>query len=160
MHRPFRFLPEAKHRGGYAALSGPVFAKQNTVGFSGIDLLHHSRKAACMRPFVSALGLCIVERRLCFAFSRPGSDLLSRVLRRSTIGAGVFHGRVRNGNGWGNPAMTTRSAKGKTMRRHGFVSVCLALANLSCSACGLARVPKRPYGHVCHALHVVSRSWI
>ena len=56
----------------------------------------------------------------CFAFSRPGSALLSRVLRRSTIGAGVFHGRVRKGNGWGNPAMTTRSAKGKTMRRHGF----------------------------------------
>ena len=94
------------------------------------------------------------------AFSRPGSDLLSRVLRRSTIGAGVFHGRVRNGNGWGNPAMTTRSAKGKTMRMHGFVSVCWALANLSCSAYRLARVPKRGYGHVCHALHVVSRSWI
>ena len=60
----------------------------------------------------------------CFAFSRPGSALLSRVLRRSTIGAGVFHGRVRKGNGWGNPAMTTRSAKGKTHARHGF---CLPL---------------------------------
>lgn len=46
------------------------------------------------------------------ALSRPGSDLLSRVLRRSTIGAGAFHGRVRNGNGCGRPAMTTRSAKG------------------------------------------------
>ena len=46
------------------------------------------------------------------AFNRPGSDLLSRVLRRSTIGAGVFHGRVRNGNGWGHPAITTRSTKG------------------------------------------------
>jgi hypothetical protein len=45
------------------------------------------------------------------AFCRPGSDLLSRVLRRSTIGAGAFHGRVRNGNGCGRPAMTTRSAK-------------------------------------------------
>ena len=45
------------------------------------------------------------------AFSRPGSDLLSRVLRRSTIGAGVFHGRVRNGNGCSHPAITTRSAK-------------------------------------------------
>ena len=56
--------------------------------------------------------------------------------------------------------MTTRSAKGKTMRMHGFVSVCWALANLSCSAYRLARVPKRGYGHVCHALHVVSRSWI
>ena len=33
------------------------------------------------------------------AFGRPGSDLLSRVLRQSTISAGAFHGRVRNGNG-------------------------------------------------------------
>lgn len=48
-----------------------------------------------------------------FALSRPGSDRLSRVLRRSTIGAGAFHGRVRNGNGCGHPARTTRSAKGK-----------------------------------------------
>lgn len=50
------------------------------------------------------------------AFNRPGSDLLSRVLRRSTIGAGAFHGRVRNGNGCGRPAMTTRSTKGNVMR--------------------------------------------
>jgi hypothetical protein len=33
------------------------------------------------------------------AFRRPGSDLLSRVLRRSTIGAEGFHGRVRDGIG-------------------------------------------------------------
>ena len=46
------------------------------------------------------------------AFNRPGSDLLSRVLRRSTIGAGVFHGRVRKGNGCSHPAITTRSIKG------------------------------------------------
>src|SRR5262249_37513890 len=30
---------------------------------------------------------------------RPGGDLLSRVLRRSTIGAEGFHGRVREGIG-------------------------------------------------------------
>ena len=30
---------------------------------------------------------------------RPGGDLLSRVLRRSTIGAGAFDGRVRDGIG-------------------------------------------------------------
>ena len=47
------------------------------------------------------------------ALGRPGSDLLSRVLRRSTIGAGAFHGRVRNGNGCSHPAITTRSTKGK-----------------------------------------------
>jgi hypothetical protein len=33
------------------------------------------------------------------AFGRPGSDLLSRALRRSTIGAEGFHGRVRDGIG-------------------------------------------------------------
>ena|SRR5438270_13764868 len=33
------------------------------------------------------------------AFGRPGSDLLSRVLGRSTIGAEGFHGRVRDGIG-------------------------------------------------------------
>ncbi len=37
----------------------------------------------------------------------PGGDRLSRVLRRSTMGAGVFHGRVRDGNGCINPAMAT-----------------------------------------------------
>ena len=45
------------------------------------------------------------------AFSRPGSDLLSRALRQSTIGAGAFHGRVRNGIGCSRSAITTRSAK-------------------------------------------------
>ena len=34
---------------------------------------------------------------------RPGGVLLSRALRRSTIGAGGFHGRVRDGIGWFTP---------------------------------------------------------
>jgi hypothetical protein len=42
---------------------------------------------------------------------RPGSDLLSQVLRLSTIGAGGLNDRVRYGIGWGTPARTTRSAK-------------------------------------------------
>lgn len=57
---------------------------------------------------------CFVRRRFGFlqrAFCRPGSDLLSRVLRRSTISAGAFHGRVRNGIGCSRSAITTRSAK-------------------------------------------------
>ena len=45
------------------------------------------------------------------AFGRPGSDLLSRALRQSTIGAEAFHGRVRNGNGCSHLAITTRSAE-------------------------------------------------
>lgn len=40
----------------------------------------------------------------------PGGDRLSRVLRRSIMGAGAFHGRVRNGIGCGHPAEATRSA--------------------------------------------------
>jgi hypothetical protein len=42
---------------------------------------------------------------------RPGGDLLSRVLRQSTIGAEGFNGRVRNGIGFRPLAMTTRPAK-------------------------------------------------
>jgi hypothetical protein len=42
---------------------------------------------------------------------RPGSDLLFQVLRLSTIGAGEFNGRVRDGIGFGLPATTTRPAK-------------------------------------------------
>ena len=41
---------------------------------------------------------------------RPGSDRLSRVLRRSIMGAEAFHGRVRNGIGCSHLAKTTRSA--------------------------------------------------
>ena len=40
----------------------------------------------------------------------PGDDLLSHVLRRSTMGATGFHGRVRKGIGWGTRAMITRSS--------------------------------------------------
>jgi hypothetical protein len=41
----------------------------------------------------------------------PGGDLLSRALRHSTMGAAGFHGRVRNGIGWGTRAMTTRPTR-------------------------------------------------
>ncbi len=37
--------------------------------------------------------------RLVLLLGRPGSDLLSHVLGRSTIGAEGFHGRVRDGIG-------------------------------------------------------------
>lgn len=36
---------------------------------------------------------------MCALLGRPGGDLLSRVLGRSTIGAEGFHGRVRDGIG-------------------------------------------------------------
>ncbi len=41
----------------------------------------------------------------------PGSDLLSRGLSQSTIGAEGVNGRVRNGIGWGPLAKATRPAE-------------------------------------------------
>ncbi len=43
--------------------------------------------------------------------TRFGSDLLSHVLRRSTIGATALNGRVRNGSGCFARAMTTKPRK-------------------------------------------------
>ncbi len=44
-------------------------------------------------------------------FSRFGGDLLSHVLRRSTIGATALNGRVRDGIGCFACAMTTKPRK-------------------------------------------------
>ena len=41
----------------------------------------------------------VMRERVRFALGRSGGDRLSRVLRHSTIGAGAFHGRVRDGIG-------------------------------------------------------------
>ena len=60
---------------------------------------------------------------------RPGGDLLSRALRQSTIGAAGFHGRVRNGIGWGTCAITTwsSSAMKHAIRRHCAAEICNAM---------------------------------
>ena len=50
-------------------------------------------------------------------FCRPGSDLLSQVLRHSTIGAEEFNGRVRDGIGFGLLARATRPAKDRFERQ-------------------------------------------
>ena len=42
---------------------------------------------------------CLDRMLVCLLLGRPGSDLLSHVLGRSTIGAEGFHGRVRDGIG-------------------------------------------------------------
>ena len=106
--------------------SGPVFADAKYRCISATSYPRFRKhKGRLERPFgfgraewVSRrlFGICLATKPDHIAFSRPGSDLLSRVLRRSTIGAGAFHGRVRNGNGCGHPAITTRSAKGNVMR--------------------------------------------
>ena len=54
---------------------------------------------------------CFVKRIELYVLGRPGSDLLSQVLRHSTIGAKVFDGRVRDGIGSDHLAKATRPAK-------------------------------------------------
>lgn len=51
------------------------------------------------------------------ALSRFGGDLLSHVLRRSTIGATALNGRVRNGAGCFARAMTTKPRKSHSPSR-------------------------------------------
>ena len=71
-----------------------------------------SYRAAPPRDIASTGGVGIVSDRMhclprrilsaqagAFLLGRPGGDLLSRVLGRSTIGAEGFHGRVRDGIG-------------------------------------------------------------
>ena len=63
------------------------------------------------------LGMVFVLRD-CFAFlSRSGGDLLSHVLRRSTIGATALNGRVRDGIGCFARAMATRPGKKRSAFR-------------------------------------------
>ena len=45
-----------------------------------------------------------------FSFKAPGSDLLSHGLSHTTIGAGAFHCRVRDGIGWDHAAVSAREA--------------------------------------------------
>ena len=62
------------------------------------------------------------QRDLAFLI-RSGGDLLSHVLRRSTIGATALNGRVRDGIGCFARAMSTRSDKKRSALRT-FRSVC------------------------------------
>ena len=72
-----------------------------------------SYRAAPPRVDSPARALQSSFNRKIFALGRPGSDLLSRALRHSTIGAEGFHGRVRNGIGCSPLATATRSSKRK-----------------------------------------------
>ena len=62
---------------------------------------------------VLGLGVCVSS-----LLGGPGGDLLFHALRRSTIGAEGFHGRVRDGIGCFTLAMATRSSK----QRRGLVA--------------------------------------
>ena len=57
------------------------------------------------------MGMVVLIIVVRFVFGRPGDDLLSQVLRHSTIGAEEFNGRVRDGIGFRLLARATRPAK-------------------------------------------------
>ena len=65
------------------------------------------KAAARIRPAAADLKCEWVYTRYAPA-SMPGDDLLFQRLSVSTIGAVRFHGRVRDGIGWGTDAMVTK----------------------------------------------------
>ena len=67
---------------------------------------------------------------------RPGNDLLFQVLRLSTIGAGEFNGRVRDGIGFRPPAIATRPAKDRN--RKPIIGACNASVTVPIMAFGQA----------------------
>ena len=102
----------AETRGGYSRQQGGA-RRRETKNFRPGNLhLVRANKNPALEPSAG-----FFDRRRDMSIDsltvlcRPGSDLLSQVLRLSTIGAGAFHGRVRNGIGCSNPAITTRSAE-------------------------------------------------
>ncbi len=74
----------------------------------GEAILHGQLAGAICPGQVDSLSLI---DRVGAGLGRPGGALLFRGLSRSTIGAEGFHGRVRDGIGWGTLAMATRPAK-------------------------------------------------
>ena len=66
-------------------------------------------------------GGSVEECKEAVVLGRPGNDLLSRVLRHSTIGAEEFNGRVRDGIGFLAPRSNHRTGEGQRQgrpRRH------------------------------------------
>jgi hypothetical protein len=88
----------------YRAAPPRVESKRGVVTFECV-----TDGIATARPFC-CYDLIMVLR---IVFCRPGDDLLSQVLRHSTIGAEEFNGRVRDGIGFRLLATATRPAKDK-----------------------------------------------
>jgi hypothetical protein len=66
-----------------------------------------TRRATCVSTAALRVWIIVVRDIL----DRPGDDLLSRVLRHSTISAEEFNGRVRDGIGFWLLARATGPAK-------------------------------------------------
>ena len=72
-----------------------------------VRALCSARRLTTQGRFIRPLSSVTPYSVLC----RPGGDLLSQVLRHSTIGARAFDGRVRDGIGSSRLAKATRPAK-------------------------------------------------
>src|ERR671912_1753318 len=59
-------------------------------------------------------GPCVDARKEGSDLGGSGDDLLSRVLRHSTMGAEAFNGRVRDGIGFGAPRLDHRTGQDQT----------------------------------------------
>ena len=68
------------------------------------------------------MGLCAVFGCCELRLARPGGDLLFRALRRSTIGAEGFHGRVRDGIGCLAPRQDHQAEQGSGAGDHGWIT--------------------------------------
>src|SRR5215469_983368 len=69
------------------------------------------QKAARGRAGAAVVSIIAKRCEKASVLGRPGSDLLFQALRLSTIGAGEFYGRVRDGIGYKLPATATKPAK-------------------------------------------------
>jgi hypothetical protein len=124
-YRAEDMLPSSRGHDGLlqqarAFLGTEITANFGGAGASGKNKLRRIRKRPALGRARGVSLHCVRRDDAISVLCRPGSDRLSRGLSRSTIGAGGFNGRVRNGIGWNSPARTTRSAKnGKA--RHSIV---------------------------------------
>ncbi len=87
------------------------YALRKRTGSSGVPSAQDNKKPALRRAVLQSCTSCIGYEVLFHELERLGIDLLSHVLRRSTIGAKVFHGPVRNGMGCCTLARNTKSFK-------------------------------------------------
>jgi hypothetical protein len=105
-HAPSRAIHHEKsRRGGEAAAA--LFAEGSSTNI-GRCCRRSNRNGRPSRAAVFKIDHRDERRNV---LGRPGSDLLFQTLRFSTIGAGEFYGRVRDGIGYRPPARTTRPAK-------------------------------------------------
>ena len=107
---PLRGPPTPMKSPGIAPGTWGLIQAQNPVSTAGPP-----NSAAHMQTRVQGFGLQIVLRDILFLV-RFGGDLLSHVLRRSTIGVRALNGRVRDGIGCLALAMTTKPEQKQALR--------------------------------------------